>query len=270
YKRAVYLSPPEHFSIQMLTPTKQGSSVNFGMRISPIILDEDLPSPSSVSSHSSRSRQTIEYDIWRKWEDCLYLQEMLEHHYNGLAREKRNRLLAGKGVKDKDGFYRQGAGQAASFESLPPGPDPNMVARDVHELIPRLTKKGTIFRASQATIDQRYHELRALMQSLFRDDVPTLLNDLRNHRMITDFFGYWRRDYDLARKQSPQGGTRQRHDSLTSEIYSTYFASSPSLASPTQRRSSTSSRRHSASSSSSSGSSSGSSLHTLQHSTAPP
>ncbi|KAI5892897.1 uncharacterized protein SCHCODRAFT_01094803 [Schizophyllum commune H4-8] len=135
--------------------------------------------------------------IWRKWEDCLWFQETLEYEYTRLAREKRRRLTSGKGVK-KNGLYVH---DAASFESLPMGPDPTTVAKDVHDLIPRLTKKGTFFRASQETIEQRATELRRLIEALFRDDVPALLNDLRNDRMVTDFFGYWRRDYDLAKKQ---------------------------------------------------------------------
>ncbi|KAL1666849.1 hypothetical protein GGF50DRAFT_125338 [Schizophyllum commune] len=139
----------------------------------------------------------ISPDIWRKWEDCLWFQETLEYEYTRLAREKRRRLTSGKGVK-KNGLYVH---DAASFESLPMGPDPTTVAKDVHDLIPRLTKKGTFFRASQETIEQRATELRRLIEALFRDDVPALLNDLRNDRMVTDFFGYWRRDYDLAKKQ---------------------------------------------------------------------
>ena len=66
--------------------------------------------------------------------------------------------------------------------SLPPSPDPHSIAQDIHNHAPKLTRKPTISRASQAMIN-----------ALFDDDVPTL-------NTFTDLFGFWRRDYDLARK----------------------------------------------------------------------
>ncbi|KAL1739783.1 hypothetical protein HDZ31DRAFT_85751 [Schizophyllum fasciatum] len=217
--------------------------------------------------------------IWRKWEDCLWFQETLEYEYTRLAREKRRRLTSGKGVK-KNGLYVH---DAASFESLPMGPDPTTVAKDVHDLIPRLTKKGTFFRASQETIEQRAAELRRLIEALFRDDVPALLNDLRNDRMVTDFFGYWRRDYDLAKKQgrepefgssrgsvgtntlfsasqSEASGSTSPRSSGTHNSSSSYDYSSDTATSPRSSRSSRGKRI----SMSSSSSSSGSSRHSLQ------
>ncbi|KAL1739625.1 hypothetical protein HDZ31DRAFT_68747 [Schizophyllum fasciatum] len=253
WKRAVYRPPPARFSVALLPPAKYGSSYSYGMRISPI--------------------------IWRKWEDCLWFQETLEYEYTRLAREKRRRLTSGKGVK-KNGLYVH---DAASFESLPMGPDPTTVAKDVHDLIPRLTKKGTFFRASQETIEQRAAELRRLIEALFRDDVPALLNDLRNDRMVTDFFGYWRRDYDLAKKQgrepefgssrgsvgtntlfsasqSEASGSTSPRSSGTHNSSSSYDYSSDTATSPRSSRSSRGKRI----SMSSSSSSSGSSRHSLQ------
>jgi len=90
------------------------------------------------------------------------------------------------------------------FETLPPGPDPNSIAQDIHTFVLRLKKKGTVFRASQATIDQRHNEVQALVEALFKEDVPTLVKELREERVVRDFFGYWRRDDDLARKQRPR------------------------------------------------------------------
>ena len=74
-----------------------------------------------------------EYEIWRRWEDCLYFQDLLESEYDQMSREKRARLQAGKGVK-KNGLYEhedptRRLRRAASFESLPPGPDTNMIAK---------------------------------------------------------------------------------------------------------------------------------------------
>lgn len=171
---------------------------------------------------------TTEYEIWRRWEDCLYFQDLLESRYAMMSREKRARLQAGKGVKKngvyphEDPLHRQ---RAASFESLPPGPDPTMIAKDVHEFLPRLTKKGTLFKASKETISQRAVEFRALIENLLKEgeDVPTLIKELRQLRIIRDFFGFWRRDHDLMEKERSKRGdvdskasTRSRANSFTS------------------------------------------------------
>jgi len=220
WKRAVYRPPPSHFTVELLSPTKQGGSYAYGMRICPY--GEDNHSSSSGGSHS-------EYEIWRRWEDCLWFQDCFELEYARMSRSKRKRLIAGKGVK-KNGIYIQ-RDQAASFASLPPGPDPNSVAKNIHDYVPMLTKKGTLFRASQATIDQRYHELQACINGLFKDDVPMLIQELRESRRVTDFFGYWRRDFDLALKQQKgRNPEKQPRNSISSSVFSTYFsASNPNL-----------------------------------------
>lgn len=151
-----------------------------------------------TSSSGASIASLNEYDIWRKWEDCLLFQDSLEGEYARAAREKRTRLAAGKGVK-KNGVYIH-SDEAASWESLPFGPDPNDIARDIHQYIPQLTKKGTLFRASQETVDRRYEDLQKMMEALFEDDLPTLIKDLKITSTFTDFFGIWRRDVDLAKK----------------------------------------------------------------------
>ena len=143
-----------------------------------------------------------------------------------MARQKRARLQAGKGVK-KNGVYIQ-SDQAASFESLPPGPDANTIAKDIHHYIPRLNKKGTLFRPSQATIEQRGQEFKALMHALFQDDVPMLVQELRDTRLVRDFFGYWRRDVDHDRKRQSLS-VKDRHtsrQSVSSSAFSMYFSAS--------------------------------------------
>jgi len=235
YKRGVYRPPPSQFVIEMLGAAKQGmdnkilcpskptirflgGSYSFGMRIHPILTGDK-------QSMSSR-RSYTEYDIWRRWEDCLLFQSSLEIEYRQRARDKRQRLARGKGVK-RNGFYLQD--QASSWESLPPGPDPNSVAREVTDCLPSLTKKATVFRATQATIDQRAAELKAFVEALFKDDVPALIDDLRRERIVLDFFGYWRRDYELAEKERKQKhGSSKSRTSITSSIFSTYFSSSNS------------------------------------------
>lgn len=186
------------------------------MHITPLISGDRA----SVSSRGS----SIEYDIWRRWEDCLFFQEALEQEYSRAAREKKVRLQQGKGVKAFNGMYKQD--MASSWESLPPGPDPKSVVQDVHGHLPRLTKRGTLFRASQATIEQRQGEIQTLIETLFSDDMPALIQEIRASSVVTDFFGLWRRDYD-ALDHSPKAAR-----SATTSLFSSYFSeSTPSLSS---------------------------------------
>jgi len=174
-----------------------------------------------LSSISSR-RSLSEYDIWRSWDDCLWFQQSLEVEYERAAREKKTRLMQGKGVKGFNGIYKQD--MASSWESLPPGPNPNSVAQDIHQHLPTLTKRGTLFRASQATIDQRQAEITALIEALFSDDMPALIKEIRVSNIVTDFFGYWRRDYEYA--EESRKVTKAPRNSLTSSVFSSYFSAS--------------------------------------------
>ena len=130
-----------------------GKSYCFGLQIYPILDNVSMVSGSTNSA----------YEIWRTWDDCLWFQELLEDRYGIMSREKRHRLQAGRGVK-KNGVYIHD--RAASFESLPPGPDPKSVATDIHQYLPKLTKRGTFFSATQATVDQRQREFSALIKTL--------------------------------------------------------------------------------------------------------
>ena len=153
---------------------------------------------------------------------------MLEHRYGVISREKRHRLQAGKGIK-KNGMYIHD--RASSFESLPPGPDPKSVAKSIHQYLPRLTKRGTLFRATQATVDQRHEEFCALIEAFFREGVPTLIQELREDSFIRDFFGYWRRDHDLGAKKGLQRPKTAPADAISngSFISSMFSTSSISL-----------------------------------------
>ncbi|KAJ7170809.1 hypothetical protein C8R43DRAFT_67664 [Mycena crocata] len=213
WKRAVYRAAPSRFTVEMLPPVKLGGNYNFHMRICPIARGDR----SSVSSKGSNT----EYEILRRWEDCLIFQDTLERDYSRLALSKRQRLVAGKGVR-KNGIYHHD--RASSWESLPPGPEPDSVAQSIHDLVPRLTKKGTMFRASQATTDQRHAELTAFVAALLQDNVPTLLEDFRRDRAVTDFFGFWRRDQDIQ-KASNKAPPKTR-GSVSSSVFSTYFGDS--------------------------------------------
>jgi hypothetical protein len=63
--------------------------------------------------------------------------------------EKHNR----KGMK-KHGMYIHN--HAASFESLPPGPDPKSVVMDIHKYLPELTKCAALFCQNQQTTSTRW------------------------------------------------------------------------------------------------------------------
>ncbi|KAF8647402.1 hypothetical protein AX16_006731 [Volvariella volvacea WC 439] len=217
WKRAVLRPPPTHFLVEPLVPSKKGGSYNYGFRIS--------PTRGGRRSSLTSSSTNTEYEIWRKWEDCLWFQDVLEMEYRRAARAKRQRLQQGKGVKKNGVYMRKDA--ASSWESLPPGPDPDSVARDIHEYLPKLTKKGTLFRPSQATIDQRHAELSALIEALMRPDQPALIQELMCNRLICDFFGYWQRDKDLVDKETKSKiKPGKPRGSVTSSVLSAYFSSS--------------------------------------------
>ncbi|GJE94572.1 hypothetical protein PsYK624_107420 [Phanerochaete sordida] len=236
YKRGVLKPPPKHFVVEVLPHRKMGSSFAYGMRIYPTnaagealgdaVSMRTSSSGSSSSSNGSTTTTTgrVPYEIWRRWEDCLWFQEQLEGEYRILSQQKRARLARGKGVK-KDGLYVH-SDRAASFESLPPGPDANDIAKDIHDVLPKLSKKGSFFKASKDIVETRQREFKALIETLWDDDsLPTLVREMREIRMIRDFFGYWNRDRDRERKVASlaaqdKGKSRMSMSSLTSSMFS--------------------------------------------------
>ncbi|KAF8802483.1 hypothetical protein BYT27DRAFT_7196676 [Phlegmacium glaucopus] len=215
YLRAVLRPPPSRFSIDpFLATSKSNGKYHHGMHIS----SNNQGDRTSISSRRSLS----EYDIWRSWDDCLWFQQSLEVEYERAAREKKMRLMQGKGVKGFNGLYKQD--MASSWESLPPGPNPKSVAQDIHQHLPTLTRRGTLFRASQATIDQRQAELTGLIEALFSDSMPALIKEIRVSIIVSDFFGYWRRDSEYA-EESQKAKTAPRN-SVTSSVFSSYFSGS--------------------------------------------
>ena len=79
-------------------------------RISPVSPTFSTTSPSiaptltSIPDDATTVPLNTSYEVWRRWEDCLYFQDILENEYGRMSREKRARLQAGKGVK-KNGVY---------------------------------------------------------------------------------------------------------------------------------------------------------------------
>jgi hypothetical protein len=137
-------------------------------------------------------------------------------------------LAQGKGVKGFNGLYKKDL--ASSWESLPSGPDPHSVAQDIHEHLPTLTRRGTIFRASQVTIDRRQAELIAFIRELFSDDMPALIKEIRVSSVVSEFFGLWRSDFDFAAESQKLTTVPSPRKSLTNSVFSSYFsASHPSL-----------------------------------------
>ncbi|KZS92451.1 hypothetical protein SISNIDRAFT_114016 [Sistotremastrum niveocremeum HHB9708] len=212
FKRAVLKYPPREFSLDVLPPAKHGSAYSYGLRVSPIKSDT-----ATINSGHSWSH---DYEIWRRWEDCLNFQEILEQEYAEMSKEKRRGLASGKGIK-KGGVYQR-SDFASSWDSLPPGPDPSSVARDIHAYLPRLSKKGSIFRINQATIAQRGKEFEALIKALWDSDPPTLVKELRQSSTVRDFFGFWRRDSDRLKRSGIAAPT-------SPSLYSTVSVSAFSL-----------------------------------------
>ncbi|TFK27768.1 hypothetical protein FA15DRAFT_701570 [Coprinopsis marcescibilis] len=218
FERTVFKPAPKRFTIELLPPTRSSNSYHHGLRICPIYKGDR-------SSTGSQASNNHEYDIWRRWEDCLALQDTLEKEYSRGAREKRTRLAQGKGVKMINGMYKQD--MASSWESLPPGPEPNSVARDVHAYLPQLTKKGTFFRPKPALVEKRQQEFQALIESLMSDDMPALIKEIRASRAITDFFGFWRRDVEIEEKMRKKNPAPR--SSITNSVFSSYFSSGSSI-----------------------------------------
>jgi hypothetical protein len=129
----------------------------------------------------------------------------------------------------KNGVYIR-SDRAASFDSLPPGPDPGSISKNVHDYLPPLTKKGTLFRASTQTVARRQAEFTALVRALFAPELPVLLREIRASRTVRDFFGYWRRDADIARKRERE--IARARASIASGMLSHFAGSTASLHSP--------------------------------------
>ncbi|KAG9015943.1 hypothetical protein FRB90_004119 [Tulasnella sp. 427] len=229
YRRAVLKNPPKgEFLLVVLPPQKQGSSWHYGGRIIP---NPNAP-PQSPSSAES-TKEFKEYQIWRKWEDCLDLQKTVEREFSYWSSRRRKIQLQhmnaqmnaapaqtvskansssshGSSANGRpsspvginsgaNGFYSQPS-KAASFDSLPSGPEPLSLALDVHTLLPKLSKKAALFgRPSPQLLQQRAEDFKSFIDALLNIQTP-VMEDVRQAREIRDWFGYWKRDKEAARK----------------------------------------------------------------------
>ncbi|PVG04041.1 hypothetical protein CPB86DRAFT_821496 [Serendipita vermifera] len=206
YRKAVIKPAPSSFTIQIHTPRKQGANYHYGMRVIPL----DAPSsPVESSARSTRTTKSVkgkEYDIFRRWEDCLEFQRTLEVEYDIIAHRRRKGQPAFNHHTKRALYSHQ---RAASFDSLPLGPDPSSIGSDVHEYIPKLSKKNNLFgRVNQALINQRGEEFKRMIEALICDpDAHSTIQELRTVPLVRDFFALWRRDKEAERRGSKTAST---------------------------------------------------------------
>ncbi|KAH9986495.1 hypothetical protein BJV77DRAFT_965141 [Russula vinacea] len=198
-KRAIYRPPPRRFEVDVLAPRNLASPIVSACRYT-------LFSTTSLSFLGVPILRTTYGELGTMCGFKNYWRTAMD-----MSREKRHRLQAGRGIK-KNGVYIHD--RAASFESLPPGPDPKSVATDIHHHLPKLTKRGTFFGATQAT------------------DLPSLIMELREDRAVRDFFGYWRRDHDLVAKRSGSRPKTAPESIRSGSFISSFFSTSSVSLSP--------------------------------------
>ncbi|KAG9050196.1 hypothetical protein FS837_007094 [Tulasnella sp. UAMH 9824] len=253
YRRAVLKNPPKgEYLLIVLPPQKQGTAWHYGGRV--------IPNPHAIpqSPGSSDSKEFKEYQIWRKWEDCLDLQKTVEREFSYWSSRRRKIQLqhmtaqlnaapapavskansssshgsatshgAGRppspvGINaGANGFYAQPS-KAASFDSLPSGPEPLSLALDVHTLLPKLSKKAALFgRPSPQLLQQRAEDFKSFIDALFQIETP-VMQDVRQAREVRDWFGYWKRDKEAAKKSGP-----------STAVTALPTSTSPAIATPT-------------------------------------
>jgi hypothetical protein len=166
-----------------------GGTYHYGLRIDPLpsvrlAKDAQLSSYEACQMNIQISCVTHMSQIWRTWGDCLYLQEILEVEYTTLLKGQQSERMKQLAVD-----------QQSESDLLVSTHKP-----DVHVYLPKLSKTGTIFKPSAATVARRSAEYHAFVDALLGDILPPVLRKIRNDRIVHDFFGYWRRDDDLARK----------------------------------------------------------------------
>ncbi|CAE6353888.1 unnamed protein product [Rhizoctonia solani] len=198
YRRGVLIHCPSEFSVDIVPPMKEGSSWHYGLRIKP--LSSLSMSPPGGPTADARQKRVKGYEIHRKWEDCLDLQRVLEKEYAALAKARKS-----KGGKKGPSVYGNPQ-RAASFDSLPIGPDPKSIPNDVHAFVPRLAAKSSLFRGASgsALVQQRSEEFNEFISALFAPGVPALIDQARQAQAVREWFGFWRRDRDAMRRRDSE------------------------------------------------------------------
>ncbi|KAF8604717.1 hypothetical protein BDV93DRAFT_522407 [Ceratobasidium sp. AG-I] len=196
YRRGVLIHCPQEYSVDIVPPTKEGSSWHYGLRVKP--LSNLMGSPTSGPPTDAKGKRIKAYEIHRKWEDCLDLQRVLEKEYTALSKARKSRL----GGKKGNSIYGHPQ-RAASFDSLPTGPDPKSIPTDIHAFLPRLAAKSSLFRGASgsALVQQRSEEFNEFISALFAPGAPALVDEARQAPAVREWFGFWRRDRDAMRRR---------------------------------------------------------------------
>ncbi|KAG8763386.1 hypothetical protein FRC11_004154 [Ceratobasidium sp. 423] len=157
-------------------------------------------SPPGGPAADARQKRVKEYEIHRKWEDCLDLQRVLEKEYAALVKVRKS-----KGGKKGSSVYGNPQ-RAASFDSLPTGPDPKTIPNDIHAFVPRLAAKSSLFRGASgsALVQQRSEEFNEFISALFAPGAPALIDETRQTPTVREWFGFWRRDRDAMRRRDSE------------------------------------------------------------------
>ena len=169
------------------------------------------------SSYLGSNASVIKYEIWRTWDQCLIFQDALETYYTELAREKRAAFQAMQRRHERSmkalnkrhskaevgGLYSTRMERTASFASLPTGADPRMVVMDVHQFVPKLTLKGSVFKTSAADVQKQADELVPFVEALWGpnvddEDLPALLRQTKEE--MVGFFMFGAEDLIIAKR----------------------------------------------------------------------
>ncbi|KAJ1307305.1 hypothetical protein OPQ81_001414 [Rhizoctonia solani] len=215
YRRGVLIHCPSEFSVDIVPPVKEGSSWHYGLRVKP--LPSLSMSPPDGLPVDARQKRVKEYEIHRKWEDCLDLQRLLEKEYATLVKARKS-----KGGKKGLSIYRN-PHRAASFDSLPMGPDPKTIPNDIHAYVPRLAAKSSLFRGASGStlVQQRSEEFNEFISALFAPGAPALIDETRQTPAVREWFGFWRRDRDSMRRRDSERaslGPSTRRLSIASDV----------------------------------------------------
>ncbi|CAE6427128.1 unnamed protein product [Rhizoctonia solani] len=198
YRRGVLIHCPPEFSVDIVPPMKEGSSWHYGLRVKP--LPSLSMSPPGDLLADAKQKRVKGYEIHRKWEDCLDLQRVLEKEYSAIVKARK-----GKGGKKGPSVYGNPQ-RAASFDSLPTGPDPKTIPNDIHGFIPRLAAKSSLFRGASgsALVQQRSEEFNEFISALFAPGASILIDETRQTPAVREWFGFWRRDRDAMRRRDSE------------------------------------------------------------------
>ncbi|KAG9103799.1 hypothetical protein FRC06_007918 [Ceratobasidium sp. 370] len=194
YRRGVLIHCPPDYSVDIVPPIKEGSSWHYGLRVKPLV---NLgTSPLGGPAVDAKGKRIRGYEIHRKWEDCLDLQRVLEKEYAAASKARKSSGKKGPSL------YAHPQ-RAASFDSLPTGPDLKSIPTDIHAYLPKLAAKSSLFRGASgsALVQQRSEEFNEFISALFAPGGPALVDQVRQAPAVREWFGFWRRDRDAMRRR---------------------------------------------------------------------